>query len=97
MPNKEPWSPATLDITYASLTAESPCSTMSVAAHAIAILSTRRRASASDEAVESVLGYQPPSLCAELDLSGRPLLQVKSTGIRPASEYDVLLQEEVPS
>ena len=66
------------------------------AVHQAVSICVKRRAF-SDEAVESVLGYQPPSLCAELDLSGRPLLQVKSTGIRPASEYDVLLQEEVPS
>ena len=56
-------------------------------------LCVRRRAF-SDEAVQSILDYQPPSLCAALDLSDRPAFQLESTGIRPASEYDVLLPEE---
>ena len=56
-------------------------------------LCVRRRAF-SDEAVQSILDYHPPSLCATLDLSDRPTFQLASTGIRPAGEYDVLLQEE---
>ena len=63
------------------------------AVHQAVSLCVKRRAF-SDEAVESVLSYQPPSLSTTLDLSDRPLLQMESTGIRPASEYDVLLQEE---
>jgi hypothetical protein len=54
-----------------------------------------KRRAFSDQAVESILSYQPPSLAATLDLSDRPAFQVESTGIRCASEYDVLLQEEV--
>jgi len=53
-----------------------------------------RRRAFSDEAVQSILTYQPPSRSTALDLSGRPAFQVESTGIRPAGEYDVLLQEE---
>jgi hypothetical protein len=56
-------------------------------------LCVRRRAF-SDEAVQSILDYQPPSLCAALDLSDRPAFQVEGTGIRPASAYDGLLSEE---
>ena len=52
-----------------------------------------RRKAFSDEAVQSILDYQPPSRSMSLDLSDRPILQVESTGIRPASAYDVLLQE----
>ena len=66
------------------------------AVHQAVSLCVQRRAF-SDEAVESVLSYQPPSLSGALDLSDRPLFQVESTGIRPASEYDVLLQGESPS
>ena len=56
-------------------------------------IAVKRRAF-SDEAVQSILDYQPPSLCAALDLSDRPAFQLESTGIRPASEYDMLLPEE---
>jgi hypothetical protein len=62
--------------------------------HQAVSICVKRRAF-SDEAVESILSYQPPSLGVALDLSARPLFQVKSTGIRPASEYDVLLQEDL--
>ncbi len=64
------------------------------AVHQAVSICVQRRAF-SDEAVKSVLSYQPPSLGDALDLSDRPLFQVKSTGIRPASEYDVLLQEDL--
>ena len=37
-----------------------------------------KRRAFSDEAVESVLSYQPPSLSTTLDLSDRPLLQMES-------------------
>ena len=63
------------------------------AVHQAVSLCVKRRAF-SDEAVQSILDYQPPSLCAALDLSDRPAFQLESTGIRPASEYDVLLPEE---
>jgi len=53
-----------------------------------------KRRAFSDEAVQSILDYQPPSLSTTRDLSDRPAFQVESTGIRPASEYDGLLQEE---
>ena len=66
------------------------------AVHQAVSLCVKRRAF-SDEAVESVLSYQPPSFGTTLDLSDRPLFQVKNTGIRSASEYEVLLQEEGPS
>ena len=56
-------------------------------------LCVRRRAF-SDEAVQSILDYQPSSRSTILDLSDRPAFQVESTGIRPAGEYDALLQEE---
>ena len=56
-------------------------------------LCVKRRAF-SDEAVHSILDYQPPSFSPTLDLSDRPDFQVESTGIRPAHEYDVLLPEE---
>ncbi len=64
------------------------------AVHQAVSLCVKRRAF-SDEAVKSVLSYQPSALCVALDLSDRPLFQVESTGIRPASEYDVLLQEDL--
>jgi len=60
--------------------------------HAVS-LCVRRRAF-SDEAVQSILDYQPASCATPLDLSDRPAFQVESTGIRPAHEYDGLLQEE---
>ena len=63
------------------------------AVHQAVSLCVKRRAF-SDEAVQSILDYQPPSLSTTLDLSDRPAFQVESTGIRPASEYDVLLPEE---
>jgi transposase len=66
------------------------------AVHQAVSLCVRRRAF-SDEAVQSILDYQPPSLCAALDLSDRPAFQLESTGIRPAREYDVLLREEETS
>ena len=65
----------------------------SEAVHQAVSLCVKRRAF-SDEAVQSILDYQPPSLSTTLDLSDRPVFQVESTGIRPASEYDVLLPEE---
>ena len=61
--------------------------------HQAVSLCVRRRAF-SDEAVQSILDYQPPLRSRSLDLSDRPAFQVESTGIRPASAYDVLLQEE---
>jgi len=63
------------------------------AVHQAVSVCVKRRAF-SDEAVQSILSYQPPSLSATLDLSDRPAFQVESTGIRSASEYDVLLLEE---
>jgi hypothetical protein len=63
------------------------------AVHQAVSLCVRRRAF-SDEAVQSILDYQPPSLATPLDRSNRPIFQVESTGIRRASEYDVLLPEE---
>ena len=62
------------------------------AVHQAVSLCVKRRAF-SNEAVESILSDQPPSLYATLDLSDRPAFQVESTGIRCASEYDMLLQE----
>jgi transposase len=63
------------------------------AVHQAVSLCVKRRAF-SDEAVQSILDYQPPALSTTLDLSDRPDFQVESTGIRPAREYDVLLPEE---
>lgn len=55
-----------------------------------------RRRAFSDEAVESLLHYQPHLAMPSLDLSDRPQWQVACTGIRAASEYDALLIEEAP-
>ena len=63
------------------------------AVHQVVSLCVRRRAF-SDEAVQSILDYQPPCLSPTLDLSDRPALQAASTGIRPASAYNVLLHKE---
>ena len=48
----------------------------------------------SDEAVESLLHYQPHLAMPSLDVSDRPEWRVDCTGIRPAADYDVLLREE---
>jgi len=53
-----------------------------------------RQRAFSDEAIESLLHYQPHLAMPSLDISGRPEWQVACTGIRPASEYDALLREE---
>ncbi len=53
-----------------------------------------QRRAFSDEAVESLLHYQPHLVLPSLDISERPEWQVACTGVRPASEYDVLLREE---
>ena len=55
--------------------------------------SVQRRAF-SDEAIESLLIFQPPQALAALDLSDRPGFQVQVTGIRAATEYEVLLGQE---
>ena len=54
-----------------------------------------RQRAFSDEAVESLLHYQPHLAMPSLDLSDRPQWQVACTGIRPALEYDALLREAV--
>ena len=53
------------------------------------------RGAFSDEAVTGVLNYSPPRHAGRIDLSGRPELQLKTTGCRPAVIYDRLLGEEV--
>lgn len=63
------------------------------AVHQAVSVCVRRRAF-SDEAVQSILSYQPSQLSLSLDLSDRPAFQVESTGIRPARDYDVLLLQE---
>lgn len=52
-----------------------------------------RRRAFSNEAVQSLLDYQPPTPGMPLDLADRPAWQVTCTGIRSAGEYDGLLQE----
>ena len=44
----------------------------------------------SEDAVRSVLNYQPPVCSGVLDLSGNPILQVETDGIRSAIEYDAI-------
>ena len=53
-----------------------------------------QRRAFSDEAIESLLHYQPHLAMPSLDISERPEWQVACTGIRPALEYDALLREE---
>ena len=53
-----------------------------------------RQRAFSDEAVESLLHYQPHLVLPSLDISERPEWQVTCTGVRPATEYDALLREE---
>jgi transposase len=50
-----------------------------------------RRGAYSDEAVKSVLNYQPPKRIGSLDLSRRPELAGVGSGTRPVNTYDVLL------
>ena len=60
-----------------------------------AVATCVRRRAFSDEAVQSVLDYQPAAWATSLDLCRAILLsRWTSTGIRPAREYDGLLQEE---
>ncbi len=56
-----------------------------------------RRAAFSEEAVRSVLTYEPRAARRSLDLSARPDLAAVGRGVRPAGEYDVLLGGEVPA
>ncbi len=42
----------------------------------------------NDEAVKNVLEYQPDAIRKSIDISSRPMLRVKTDGIRNASEYD---------
>ena len=57
-----------------------------------------RRGAFSDEAVRSVLSYEPPKKVGSLDLSGRPELSRVGTGMRPVGTYDALLaRQEVPA
>jgi transposase len=50
-----------------------------------------RRGAFSDEAVRSVLNYEPPKKVGSLDLSRRPELAQVGSGMRPAGTYDALL------
>lgn len=50
-----------------------------------------RRGAFSDEAVRSVLNYEPPKRIGSLDLSRRPDLAGVGSGMRPANTYDALL------
>jgi len=50
-----------------------------------------RRGAFSDEAVRSVLNYEPPKTSGVLDLSHRPELAEVGSGVRPADTYDALL------
>jgi len=50
-----------------------------------------RRGAFSDEAVRSVLNYDPPKKVGSLDLSRRPDLAGVGNGMRPANTYDALL------
>jgi len=65
-----------------------------VAAVRQAVARSVQRRAFSDEAIESLLIYQPPQALAALDLSDRPGFQVQVTGIRAATEYEVLLGQE---
>ncbi len=53
-----------------------------------------RRGAFSDEAVRSVLNYEPPKKIGSLDLSRRPDLAGVGSGTRPANTYDALLARE---
>lgn len=48
----------------------------------------------NDEAVANVLQYQPDAIRKSIDLSNRPDLRVKTTGIRNANEYDRMFLKE---
>jgi transposase len=56
-----------------------------------------RRRAFSDEAVESVLAYRPPTRNKTLDLSEHPLFHLETDGVRSAAEYDALLLEQEAS
>lgn len=45
----------------------------------------------NDEAVRNILEYQPDTIRKNIDLAKRPELQIKTNGIRKASEYDKCL------
>ena len=53
-----------------------------------------RRGAYSDEAVRSVLNYEPPRRIGHMDLSRRPDLAAVGSGPRPAGTYDALLSRE---
>jgi len=42
----------------------------------------------NDEVVKNILEYQPDAIRKSIDLSHRPELQIKTSGIRNAGEYD---------
>jgi transposase len=54
-----------------------------------------RRGAFSDEAVHSLLAYQPPRRIGHLDLSSRPALAAVGSRPRPASVYGALCAPEV--
>ncbi len=45
----------------------------------------------NDEAVRNILEYQPDAIRKSIDLTHKPELQIKTNGIRQASEYDEFL------
>jgi transposase len=53
-----------------------------------------RRGAYSDEAVRSVLNYEPPRRIGHMDLSHRPDLASVGGGVRPVGTYDALLSRE---
>ena len=53
-----------------------------------------RRGAFSDEAVRSVLNYEPPKKVGSLDLSRRPDLARVGSGMRPVGAYDALLARQ---
>ena len=56
-----------------------------------------KRCAFSDEAVRSVLDFQPRVHAPQLDLTGRPKLAAVGDGKRDRCTYDVLLGEAVPA
>jgi len=56
-----------------------------------AVAACVKRSAFSDEAVRATLTYRPRPAAKRMDLTGRPGLDLETTGMRPAGVYDGLL------
>lgn len=61
-----------------------------------AVRNCLKRAAFNDDAVKSVLNYEPPKRIGSLDLSQKPELLCEENGIQPASAYECLREEGLP-